>query len=159
MNPDTLYACAALLLASAVFLFVFLRWRTEHAKALQLMGRAPSDPAARTKRALTVVPSSRSSGSAITCANCAHFDHELGQRELAAHPPMVGAMAHIPPWRMGRQMKVDAEGKHLPLSEQGVAKNMLLLRWEDMGACVEHTDLRAPFDTCPQFATRPVEAA
>jgi hypothetical protein len=72
---------------------------------------------------------------------------------------MVGAMAHVPPWRMGRTMKVDAEGKHLPLSEQGVPKEMLLLRWEDMGACHENMDLRAPFDTCPKFTTLPAVSA
>lgn len=166
MNLETIVIVLVCILAPGFLAFAFISARNahqlalhkldlEHARELGAAKQAQGGQASASAHTDATVPKRRLAlvhdAGKPTCASCTHFDHELGQKELSAHPPMAAASAHIPPWRMGHTMKVDADGKHLPIAEQGISKEMLALRWEDMGACLEHQELRAPFDTCPKY--------
>lgn len=41
-----------------------------------------------------------------TCGTCVHFDHAAGQQVIATQPHFRAASQHIPPWRMGRKLRV-----------------------------------------------------
>lgn len=85
------------------------------------------------------------------CGSCKHFDHEAGQAGLNANPSMVAAAAQIPPWQMGRKVERDDRGTPIPT---GVPKELLKLKWSDLGACELKQEGVFPIDTCGRYEAR-----
>jgi len=77
-----------------------------------------------------------------TCSSCAHFDLDLGQREMKRVPPFWMAAQTVDPWRMGRVLKADADGAPLPFDQQDLDPKLLELTWDEAGACKSHREIR-----------------
>lgn len=119
-----------------------------------------------------------------TCGSCEHFDQAGGQKIITMHPAFAEAAKIIPPWRMGRALKLKPNPEYLALSaeinatidqqrakeltkrletlppeipltpEEQVEPKVLHVEWSDFGACMHHQELRAKSDTCDRFVPR-----
>lgn len=103
------------------------------------------------RRALPVVQAP----AVVSCTSCGSFDLASGQRELQAHPPFWAASQSVPPWRMGRVLKKDADGADLPFDQQGIDPALLEATWAEAGLCRTHREIRfASQLACPQYTPR-----
>lgn len=90
-----------------------------------------------------------------TCQRCHHWNLDEGQETLRRHPAFMQAAAVLTPNQMVRA-EVDGEGnpnegrKLLPLAED---------KWQFMGACLGHGELRHRSDDCPHFVAAGSRAA
>lgn len=124
------------------------------------------------------------SASSRGCSSCRFWDLEAGQKLMALNPAFMAASNLIPPWRMGRALKLKPNPEHLellnliseapdedrkrelrakldaipaeiPLSpEEQVQPELLDLEWSQFGACKKHQELRAGTDNCDLYQIR-----
>ena len=89
------------------------------------------------------------------CQRCHHWNLDEGQETLRRHPAFLQAAAVLTPNQMVRS-EVDSAGnanagrKLLPLAED---------KWQFMGACMGHGELRHRSDGCPYFVLAGSRAA
>lgn len=118
------------------------------------------------------------------CGSCRFFDLEAGQKLMGMNPAFRTAAGLIPPWRMGRALKLKPNPEHLELlnliseaesedrkrelrakldatpaeiplpPEEQVQPELLDLEWDQFGACKKHQELRAKTDSCELFQIR-----
>lgn len=118
-----------------------------------------------------------------TCGECKSFDLAGGQKILSSNPAFRAAAEWVPPWRMGRALKMKpnpeyaaleaerdaAEGEARALldkrlevtprevafdEEEQVEPELLHLDWAQFGACKTHSEIRAASDCCDKFKAR-----
>jgi hypothetical protein len=89
------------------------------------------------------------------CQRCHHWNLDEGQETLRRHPAFLQAAAVLTPNQMVRSEKdsvgnLNAGRKLLPLAED---------KWQFMGACMGHGELRHRSDICPSFVLAGSRAA
>ena len=83
------------------------------------------------------------------CDRCAHFDLRQGQDAIAANPAFKQVTSHLAPAQMGLTAKGEMNSSDNPgLAPAFVAKPW---RWEEFGACLQHSEVRHGGDSCEKW--------